>query len=85
MKEWNNALKIATKSKMSHDRHTFAMLRNKVIKELRKGKADFITIFENCHDNSKAIWSHNKTLTGQNNIVIKPIELKVSGTILQSG
>ena len=61
-KEQDNALKIATKSKLSHDRHIFAMLRQKVQKEtLRKAKLNFvITIIENCHGSSRAIWSHIK-------------------------
>jgi len=53
MKERDNALKLATRSKMVHDRNKFVMLRNKVVRALRKAKADFfITIIENAHGNS---------------------------------
>lgn len=42
MKERDRALKIATKSKLSHDRFKFTMLRNRVTNALRKA-----TIMEN--------------------------------------
>lgn len=58
MKERDNALKIATKSKMSLDRYNFVRLRNTVTRELRKAKAYFfIIIAENSNGNSKVIWS----------------------------
>lgn len=40
MKERDNALKLATRSNMAHDRNKFEMLRNKVVRVLRKAKAD---------------------------------------------
>lgn len=41
MKERGNALKLATRSKRTHDRSKFVMLRNKVVRVSRKAKADF--------------------------------------------
>ncbi len=41
MKKRDLALKTANRSKFSHDRQHFAMLWNKVVKTLRKAKADF--------------------------------------------
>ena len=38
MEERDDALKIATKSKLSHDRHTFATVRNRITREMRKVK-----------------------------------------------
>ncbi len=40
MKKRDMALKIARKSKLSYDRHTFIMLRNREVKELRTAKAN---------------------------------------------
>jgi len=85
MKERDNALKLATRSKMVHDRNKFVMLRNKVVRALRKAKADFfITIIENAHGNSKIIWRQIKKLSGQKNIKTSPTELKINDTLLQS-
>ncbi len=70
---------------MAHDRSTFVMLKNKVIRVLRKAKADcFITIIENAQCNSKTKWRQIKKITGKNNIKARPIELKINDTILQS-
>lgn len=41
MKKRDMALKVAVKSKVSSDRHTFIMLRNRVVKQLSVAKADF--------------------------------------------
>ena len=41
MKERDLVLKTAIKTKLSYDRQHFANLRNKVVKKLRKAKADF--------------------------------------------
>ncbi len=38
----DDALKIALKSRLAHDRRTFQHLRNTVVKELRKAKAKFL-------------------------------------------
>ncbi len=70
---------------MAHDRSTFVMLKNKVIRVLRKAKADcFITIIENAQGNSKTKWRQIKKCTRKNNIKARPIELKINYTILQS-
>ena len=42
MKELDDALKIALRSKLEHDRRRFNMLRNKVMKEIRQAKANFL-------------------------------------------
>ena len=53
MKERDNVLKNALKTKSTHDRMTFGLLRNKVVKQLRKAKADvFLTILEYCKVNN---------------------------------
>jgi len=52
MKERDLALKLANKTKSTHDRGRFTMLRNKVVRSLRKAKADFfITIIEKSNGN----------------------------------
>ena len=54
MKERDKVLKNALKTKSTHDRSHFAMLRNKVVKQLGKAKADFLlTILEHCKGNPK--------------------------------
>ncbi len=58
MKKQDLALKTANRSKFSHDRQHFAMLRNKVVKTLRKAKADFfLRIINEPRGNSKTIWN----------------------------
>ena len=48
MKMRDQALKIANKTKLTHDRGRFTMLRNKVVRTLRQAKADFfLTIIKN--------------------------------------
>ena len=53
------------------------MLRNKVVKQLCKAKADFI--LEHCKGNPKLIWNHLKKLTGQHPKERKMFELKIDG------
>lgn len=66
MKQRDHALKQALKSKLEHDKRTFVMLRNKVIKELRKAKANFfINIIGEARGNAKLIWKQIKKLTGK--------------------
>lgn len=44
MKQRDYALKTAVKSGLAHDRRTFQQLRNKVVRELRKSKANFLIL-----------------------------------------
>ncbi len=65
MKKRDLALKTANRSKFSHDRQHFAMLRNKVVKILRKAKADFfLRIINEARGNSKTIWNKLNYLKG---------------------
>lgn len=58
MKERDLALKAAVKNKSASARNLFTTLRNKVVKNIRKAKADFfLTIIENAKGDSKAIWN----------------------------
>ncbi len=58
MKERDHALRISLKSKLSHDRHRFTMLRNCVVKKLRKSKADFfLAITDKARCNLLIIWN----------------------------
>ncbi len=67
MKRRDMALKIALKSKLSSDRYTFTMFRNKVVKELRTSKANyFLNIIEKARGNTKNIWNQLRKLMGQN-------------------
>ncbi len=64
-KKWDMALKVAVKSKVSSDRHTFIMVWNRVGKELRVAKADFLlNIIEKAAGNTNSIWSQLKILMG---------------------
>lgn len=84
MKDRDNALKKAIKSKLSCERQKFASLRNRVIRQLRKAKADFfITIIKNCHGNSKATWDQINKLTGKTSSSNNSIQLKNNGMLLQ--
>ncbi len=66
MKKRDLALKTANRSKFSHDRQHFAMLRNKVVKTLRKAKADFfLRIINEARGNSKTIWNKLNYLKGE--------------------
>lgn len=67
MKEGDFVLKTASnlKSKWSHDRQHFVMLRNEVVKTLRKAKADyFLKIIEQARGNSQIIWKQLNKLKG---------------------
>ena len=65
MKEHDLALKMAIRTKLYHDKHHFAMLRNKVITRLRKARADFfITIISEAQGNPKIIWTQLKKTHG---------------------
>ncbi len=58
MKKRDLALKNCKQIKFNHDRQHFAMLRNKVVKTLRKAKADFfLRIINEARGNSKTIWN----------------------------
>ena len=85
MKERDLVLKKSIKTKLSHDRHHFAMLRNKVIKKLRKAKADFfLTIIDKAGGNSKMIWKQLKLFTGKKYKERNPLELKVNGKLINN-
>lgn len=82
MNEQDLVLKIAMKTKLSHDRHHFAMLKNKVVKKIRKAKADFfLTVIEKAKANSKIIWDQLNKLTGHHNKERKLHELNINGKL----
>lgn len=82
MNERDLVLKIAMKTELSHDRHHFAILRNKVVKKLRKAKADFfLTVIEKARGNSKIIWDQLNKLTGHHNKEKKLHELNINGKL----
>ena len=64
MKKPDFALKIALKSKSINDGRVFINLRNKVVNELRKEKANFfMTINKEGKGNRKLIWKNINKLT----------------------
>lgn len=66
MKQHGHALKLALKSHLEHCKHKLTMLKKKVIKELRKAKANFfINIIGENRGNAKLIWKQIKKLTGK--------------------
>ncbi len=74
MKERDHGLRISLKSKL---RHWFNMLRNCVVKKLRKTKADFfLTIINEARVKPIIIWNQLK-LTGKHNEDRNILELKV--------
>lgn len=65
MKERYKALKLANTTKSTHDRGRFTMLRNKVVRSLRKAKADlFLMIIEQSNGNAQIIWNQLRKMTG---------------------
>uniref|UniRef100_A0A8C8E3R6 Reverse transcriptase domain-containing protein n=1 Tax=Oryzias sinensis TaxID=183150 RepID=A0A8C8E3R6_9TELE len=79
MKEQDQALKKANKTKLTHDRGLFAILRNKVVRSLRKAKADFfLTIIEKSHGNSKIIWNQIRKMTGDRPKEQNILEIKIN-------
>ena len=64
---------------------TFTSLRNKVVRNLRKAKADFfIKVIEGAWGNGKLIWENLNKLTGRNkDQKTKEFELKVDGILNQ--
>lgn len=85
MKERDFALKRALKSGHSNDRHIFTSLRNKVVRNIRKAKAEFfIRVIDEARGNGKLIWKNLNKLTGRNNDQrTKEPELKVNGILTQ--
>jgi len=82
MKKRDLALKTANRSKFSHDRQHFAMLRNKVVKSLRKAKADFfLRIINEARGNSQTIWNRLSYLKGDNRKDRSSLELMVNGKL----
>jgi len=85
MKERDLALKLANKTKSTHDRGRFTMLRNKVVRSLRKAKADFfITIIEKSNGNPKVIWSQIRKMTGDQPNEQKTVEIKVNDQLINN-
>lgn len=61
MKERDRALKDALKSKSTCAKKLFTTLRNKVVKSIRKAKANFfLTIIDNAKGDSRKIWNQLK-------------------------
>lgn len=64
--ERDATLKAAIKSKLTTDRSKIMVLRNKVTREIRKGKANFfVNIIDQAKGNSKLIWESMNKLTGK--------------------
>ncbi len=81
MKKRVLALKTANRSKFSHDRQHFAMLRNKVVKTLRNAKADFfLRIINEASGNSKTI-CNKLNLKGDKRKDRSSLELMVNGKL----
>ena len=85
MKDRDSALKRALKSGHSSDRLIFTTLRNKVLRNLRKAKADFfIRIINEAQGNGKLIWGNLNKLTGRNKEQRTTLpELKINGILTQ--
>ncbi len=84
MRQRDHALKIAIKSGLAHDRRTFQHLRNKVVKELRKAKANFfIDLINDAKGNSREVWENINRVRKKNYINDKGIELQVHGSLIQ--
>ncbi len=84
MKQRYHALKIALKSGLAHDRRTFQHLRNKVVKELRKAKANFfIDLINDAKGNSREVWENINRVRKKKYINDKGIELQVHGSLIQ--
>ena len=83
MKKRDFALKVALKSTSITDRHIFTSLRDKVVSELRKGKAKFfMDIIKDGKGNSKLIWRNINKLTKKNKQnQRKGHELKILGNV----
>lgn len=78
MKERDQALKIANKiNQLITGR--FTMLRNKVVRSLRKAKADFfLTIIEKSNGNAKIIWNQLRKMTGDRPKEQNTLEIKIN-------
>ncbi|KAK0142318.1 putative RNA-directed DNA polymerase from transposon X-element [Merluccius polli] len=83
MRERDSALKKSLKTGYSSDRQIFTSLRNKVVRNLRKAKADFfIKVIEDARGNGKLIWENLNKLTGRNkDQKTREHELKVNGIL----
>ncbi len=84
MKERDNALKKSLKTGLICDRQIFTSLRNKVIKLVRKAKADFfIKMIDGANGNGKLIWEQLNKLTGRNkkDIIPNNMQLQVNGML----
>lgn len=72
MKEGDLSLKLSLKS--GRNRHQFISLRNRVVKEMRKSKADlFTTALNGVGGNSKTTWNY---------IIYKLMQIQLNGKIL---
>lgn len=82
MKERDQALKIANKTKSTHDRGRFTMLRNKVVRSLRKAKADFfLTIIEKSNGNTKIMWNQLRKMIGDRPKEQNTPEIKINAKL----
>lgn len=83
MKERDRALKKYLKTKISSDRQIFTVLRNKVIKHMRKAKANYyFEIIKRANGNGKVIWKNINTLLGRKNEdQFRNLQLQVNGTL----
>lgn len=82
MKQRDYALKIAIKTKTTHERDKITSLRNKVTKEIRTAKTNlFIGLTSNTRGNAKEIWTNIKELTGNNGTNKNIRELELNGNL----
>lgn len=64
IKQRDQDLRVALQSRLAHNKTHFQELRNKVIEQLREGKADFfIAIIDDAKGNSKFIWDNINKIT----------------------
>lgn len=84
MKERDSVLKRSLKTKLNSDRHRFTSLRNQVIKEIRKAKANFfMTIINEGKGNTKLIWEQIKNVMGISHKIRNQLELNLNGKLIQ--
>ena len=82
MKTRDAALKKSLKSGLETDSLIFKSLRNKVIGQLRKAKANFfLEIIKQAKGNSKLLWKGIDQLSGKAPSNSAPLELKLNGNI----
>lgn len=86
MRERDSALKKSLKSKNTCDRQIFTSLRNKVINQMRKAKANFfIDSINMANGNGTLVWRNlNKLLGRTKKTNTRELQLQINGTLVDS-